>query len=220
MKRTPPGKPAPPAQLGLFGAGELAEADARSHAGRQRRRLAHLPTGWDEGLAAFRALLGRYDAAVRRRDPEAAFAEVRLSRDMAVAMMGGDRGILAGPESVGCRLRAATAAPPGTEPTWGQAAAFVVVLADGMRVGVETDGVMGMCADRGFSASANVVDLDAPFLSETGYRSFLGLTQWPDADEEPASYWRRCFEAHVAGELKGKPVRIPETALIRRQMAD
>lgn len=63
-------------------------------------------------------------------------------------------------------------ADPGTVPKWGQKGAFVVVV-DGMRVLVEF-GFFGSQGGANFSFHA--VDLDALFISETGYRShFDGL---------------------------------------------
>lgn len=66
-----------------------------------------------------------------------------------------------------CRfLAAATAAPDGEIPMYGQQGRFLLLIA-GCRVDFEYDGVFGICG-----GDAHVIDLDKPFISETGYRSF------------------------------------------------
>ena len=75
------------------------------------------------------------------------------------------------------RRRAALAAdlatPRGEAPEWGRPGKFLVEIG-GVRMTVEVDGLgsgIGVCG--GFEI--NAVDPDAPFPSETGYRSFSGL---------------------------------------------
>ena len=62
-------------------------------------------------------------------------------------------------------------------PLWGQAGEFTVTV-DAMRVRIEIKGMFGIgstfCLFPGFYARA--VDMDRPFLSETGFRSFLGVS--------------------------------------------
>jgi hypothetical protein len=61
-----------------------------------------------------------------------------------------------------------------------------------MSVRIVMDGMVGVCASMdvwpGFSA--NVVEPEKPFISETGYRSFLGL----HADLFPASHRTHLYE--------------------------
>lgn len=59
-----------------------------------------------------------------------------------------------------------TAAEDGKVPMYGQRGRFLMTIA-GCRVDFQYDGLFGICG-----GSANVVDLDRPFISETGYRSF------------------------------------------------
>lgn len=80
-----------------------------------------------------------------------------------------------------------------------------------MPVRIEIEGVFGIGASftywPGFSAHA--VDLDAPFLSPTGYRSFLGIHADPLAGLNPAEFCVRIIGLHVNRKLKGKllPIR-------------
>lgn len=48
------------------------------------------------------------------------------------------------------------------------------------------------------------MDPDAPFLSETGNRSFLGIHAEPLPDLTPEAFCARAIEAYVTGALKGR----------------
>lgn len=63
-------------------------------------------------------------------------------------------------------LAAASAQKDGYEPAFGQQARFLISVA-GCRVDFRYAGMFGICG-----GSASVIDLDKPFFSETGYRSF------------------------------------------------
>jgi hypothetical protein len=54
----------------------------------------------------------------------------------------------------------------------------------------------------GFTAHA--VEWDKPFLSETGYRSFLGLNAAPVPGLTPDAFVRRVIAAYIARERKGR----------------
>jgi hypothetical protein len=79
------------------------------------------------------------------------------------------------------------------------------MLAD-QEYGGEMEGIFGIGASvttwPGFSAHA--VDWNAPFLSETGYRSFLGLSGTLMAGMTPDAFAREAVSAHIARDLKGK----------------
>ena len=122
---------------------------------------------------------------------------------------GGDAGVLAGPEAAECRLDVATAAPLGQIPIWGQPGDFVLDVC-GMRVRIEVDGVFGIGATAlqfpGFAA--HVVDRDALFLSDTGFRSFLGFTMPLTPRVIVESYIREAITHRVKTELKRKVLRV------------
>jgi len=98
---------------------------------------------------------------------------------------------------------------PGAVPLWGQTGDFVIAV-DGMRVRIEQDGIFGIGC--GFSYwpgfSAHAVDLDRPFLSGTGYRSFLGIHAELEPGLTPDAFARKIIATYIAHELKGKPVPI------------
>ena len=83
----------------------------------------------------------------------------------------------------------------------------MLTLADLTKV---SNGVFGIgasfCYWPGFSARA--VDKTAPFISETGYRSFLGLHAEPIPGLTPDVFAARVIERHVAKALKGRFVAI------------
>ena len=153
-------------------------------------------------------MIDRHHAAMLAADIERGHARSREdAHRLAAKLNGGTCGIIAGPDAPGCILEAETAAAPGTVPLWGQAGEFIVTV-DAMRVRIEIKGMFGIgstfCLFPGFYARA--VDMDRPFLSETGFRSFLGLS----GDLVPGFDARRHFvraaiAAHVRRELKGPP---------------
>lgn len=55
------------------------------------------------------------------------------------------------------------------------------------------------------------MEFDAPFLSETGYRSFLGIHADPVAGLGPAEFCARIIEVHVNRQLKGKLLAIKKS---------
>ena len=79
-----------------------------------------------------------------------------------------------------------------------------------MRLQVSMEGIFGIGATAmpylGFSLRA--VDYDRPFLSETGYRSFLGVSVKPEPQMDVAGFVRRVVEVYVKQELKNRLVPI------------
>ena len=122
---------------------------------------------------------------------------------MRCASMAGEPGILADDDAPGCVLARQTAAAPGAVPLWGQSGDFIVTVGT-MKVRIELDGIFGIgsgfCYWPGFAAHA--VEYDRPFLSETGYRSFLGIHADPAPGLTPDAFAAKVIAAHVARELR------------------
>ena len=95
--------------------------------------------------------------------------------------------------------------PLGTVPLWGQTGDFIITV-DDMRVRIELEGMFGLAARFSFwpGFSAHAVDHDRPFLSETGYRSFLGIHAEPQPGLTPDTFTRNVIATYVERELKGK----------------
>lgn len=91
------------------------------------------------------------------------------AEDLAIRLNSGRFGYKADDDSPASVLERQTAAPIGTVPLWGQVGSFIVDLPH-VRVRGEFDGIFGLCLP---AFSAHVVERDKPFISETGYRSFL-----------------------------------------------
>ena len=183
----------------------LADAESANVRRQLDRETAHLPGTMAEALPFYRAHdrpAPRGHAGRRHREA------MRVSEDahrLAAKLNGGTCGIIAGPDAPGCILESETEAAPGTVPLWGQAGEFTVTV-DAMRVRVEITGMFGICSTSclfpGFYARA--VDMDRPFLSETGFRSFLGLYGDPVPGLTPDDFVRAVIAAHVRRELKGR----------------
>jgi hypothetical protein len=189
-----------------LGFGELL-ADAESANVRRQldRETAHLPGTMAEALPFYRAMIDRHHAAMLAADIEEAMRIREDAHRLAAKLNGGTCGIIAGPDAPGCILESETEAAPGTVPLWGQAGEFTVAV-DAMRVRIEIKGMFGIGGTfspfPGFYARA--VDMNRPFLSETGFRSFLGVYGDPVPGLTPEEFVRAVIAAHVRRELKGR----------------
>jgi hypothetical protein len=139
---------------------------------------ADMPADFEAAIEVARGVVDDFNTASRNVD----IAAGRAARDRFNACLqklnGGKTlfGVDFGPESVGARVRTAIAAAPGSEPKWGQPGKFLLRV-DGMTAAV-------VIAD-GFSTQTQfyAVDLDAPFLSCTGYHcaAYAGSNYLPTA---------------------------------------
>ena len=199
-----------PADAGQLGFDVLLKgADAENRAQRFERETGHLPATMGEALPFYRALIDRHHAAMLSADVNEAMRLREQAHKLALRLNGGAPGILAGPGAPGCVLERETAAAPGAVPLWGQTGEFIIAVHD-MRVRVALHGMFGICARTcywpGFAAHA--VDHDRPFLSETGYRSFLGIHAEAQPGLTPDAFVHEVIAVHVEGELKGRLLAI------------
>ncbi|MEM8625663.1 MAG: hypothetical protein AAGG47_19395 [Pseudomonadota bacterium] len=197
------------AQLGFDAL--LTDADTENRNRVFARETAHLPATLDEAVPCFRGLIEKNHAAMLAADEDETRRLHDEARRLASKVNGGHPGILADEQAPGSVLARETAAKPGTVPLWGQTGDFVVELA-GMAVRVEMEGLFGIGSGWSFwpGFSAHAVDLDKPFLSETGYRSFLGIHADPRPGMTPDTFAVWVVEAYVARELGGALVPIAE----------
>ena len=128
----------------------------------------HLPADKDSILLRAKAAVAAFDAAVMVGDLEAA-RRAESTYDATVWKLNG--GTFFGCQSddaAGTVIARFCAARPGEVPGWGQAGEFLIQV-DGVRSLVDVpEGIGGFM--RGHFAF-HVVDLDGPYISETGYRS-------------------------------------------------
>src|SRR5262245_26185190 len=130
---------------------------------------AQLPEQLDRAVPLVLSYLRDLDACVKREDIDGARRFGDACEQLANRLNGGTNfGVLA-EDGAGTLLEERTRATEGTIPLWGQVGSFVVTV-KGCRVRVELDGVFGIS----FPAfGAHAVDWHKPFISETGFRSFL-----------------------------------------------
>ena len=187
----------------------LAGADQENSARRFARETAHLPDTMEEALAHYRLIIRRHHAAMMAGNVDQTMALREEARLLARRVNGGDSAILARADAPGCRLAGETAAIEGAVPLWGQQGNFILKL-PGLRVRIALDGIFGIgcsaCYWPGFAAHA--VDLDKPFISETGYRSFHGLAATAMPDFGPDDFAAKVILTHIKEELSGKLVAI------------
>lgn len=187
----------------------LSDAEAQNRQLQFDRETAHLPSTMEEGLAFFRGLLDQHHAAMLGADVPRVMALREEARRLARRLNGGDHGILAGESSAGRMLERESAAPVRNVPIWGQRGSFIIGVGK-MKVRIEIEGVFGIGSSFSFwpGFSAHAVEWDKPFLSNTGYRSFLGVHAEAAPDMTPDSFARRVIDAHIEHLPKGRPVRI------------
>lgn len=186
---------APQGQLNL---GSLFDAAAFEE------RTQHLPTTLEEGVPIYAALLKEFHAAVMRGDNAASKAAHEQAEDLAIRLNGGRFGYLRDSDAPGNALMHRTAAPKGQVPIWGQEGDFIVAVR-GTRVRIDFAGMFGIAFP---SFCTHAVDWEKPFISATGYRSFLGYSYDWERRILPAAFVTECIEDHLEGEIRGKLVPI------------
>lgn len=190
-------------QLGF--ADLLAEAATTNEQRQFDKATAHLPGTMAEALPFYRRMIERHHAAMQAADIDEAMSIREDAHRLAEKLDAGNCGIIAGPDAPGCILERETAAAAGTFPLWGQAGEFIVTVG-AMRVRIEMHGMFGVgstfCLFPGFSAHA--VDRDRPFLSETGFRSFIGVSGDLVPGLTPEDFARAVIATYVKRELKGR----------------
>jgi hypothetical protein len=157
--------------------------------------------------ARARALVERHHDAVLAGD----VAELDATHDgyeALVYVLNGNTlfGSMADENSAGHVLARAVAATPGQVPRWGQMGEFLLEV-DGMRIRVKVREGLG----NHHSIDLNAVDLDKPFLSETGYRHH-GVTATSHLGETFDQAVRRAVIELIEGE--GKPKAIKADAFV------
>lgn len=187
----------------------LQDADTDNAARVFDRETAHLPRTWAEALTCHRQQIADHHAAMLVNDFETAMQVRQEAYLLASKLNGGRHGILAGEDAPGCKLDTEASAAEGALPLWGQSGCFWVDAA-GLTARVEMGGIFGIGTTAmtylGFSVRA--VDADKPFLSATGYRSFLGVLIPAERGMTPEGFVQRVIEIHVETELGGKLLRI------------
>jgi hypothetical protein len=200
------------AQLGFDAL--LTESDTENRLRTERQAFAHLPDTMEAALPFFRTLIDQHHAAMLAGD---ALSVARLreeANNLAYKLNNFEPGILADENAPGCVLERLTQAEKGAPLLWGQAGWFEIAY-KGMRVGIEMDGLYGIGASHmswiGFSAHA--LDCDKPFLSDTGYRSFLGVGGALRPGYTPETFAASIIAAYIEHDLKGRLRKIvPLTA--------
>lgn len=183
----------------------LAEAETINRARAEEAAHAHLPGTMDEGLPYYRTLIERHHAAMLAGDLDTVNRLRSDAHELAYKLNGSNPGILADDNAPGYVLARLTHAPDGEVPLWGQTGSFEIRHKT-MRVRIEMEGLFGIGASYvswlGFSAHA--VEKTKPFLSETGYRSFLGVGGALAPGYTPDMFAAGIVGAYVERELKGR----------------
>lgn len=189
----------------------LIETDHINEKAALTRKFGHLPSTMKEAIPYMRTLIDRHHGRMLEGDATGAITIRREAHDLARWLNNGEPGIIASEKAPGNVLAKKTAAKPGAVPLWGQEGQFALEI-EGTQIGIEIDGMFGIGATAmywlGFSAHA--LDRAKPFISGTGYRSFLGINAPVLPSLTIDSFVREVIEAYVRRELKGRLVMIED----------
>ncbi|NLS20616.1 hypothetical protein HGP16_29290 [Rhizobium sp. P40RR-XXII] len=183
----------------------LIEAETVNRQAALEKRFAHLPGTMDEALPVYRDIIKRHHAAMLAGNTETTLQLREEAHDLALRLNNGEPGILAGPDAPGCMLERLTVADNGIVPLWGQTGSFIIEV-QGMNVRIDMDGIFGIGSQYSpwMNFSVHAVHWNKPFLSETGYRSFMGLQAQLAPGLTPDIFASQVIDAHVQKELKGR----------------
>jgi len=188
----------------------LLQSAAQDNANRAfAREAAHLPDTFEAAVTYYRDLILQHDRAMRVANLDAVMSLRKDAHLLAKILNGGDPGILACDDAPAYRLERSHLPEEGCMPLWGQSGTFVISVGE-MDVRIELDGIFGIGAKYSYwpGFAAHAVDWGKPFLSETGYRSFLGIHAEPKADLTPAAFATTIIQNYVEKELRGRLQKI------------
>lgn len=189
----------------------LAETDTLNIANAFAKQTEHLPDTMDAAIPFHREQIKTHHQAMLECRFEDAVAIREDAHLLARKLSGNQSGILADDDAPGCVLSRACAADTNAMPLWGQDGSFVIDHGD-IPIHIEIEGMFGIGAKHmpyaGFSARA--VDVTKPFISETGYRCFLGCSVEAEMGMTPKDFVSRLLEHFIRDDLKGKLVTIAE----------
>lgn len=200
-------RPPQPDQLGFDGL--LASSESANLARQMAQQTAHLPGDLHDALPFYRALIERHHAAMLAGEADLVMQLREEAHALATKLNGHKPGILADDDSPGNVLDRETRASEGAVPLWGQSGTFEITHGT-MRVRIDMEGMFGIsaCYVPWLGFSAHAVNLDQPFLSETGFRSFVGLRGELQAGLTPDAFVTEIIATHVKRELKGRLLEI------------
>jgi hypothetical protein len=201
----------------------LAQTKTDNEALALKRKFPDLPSSWDEAIPYHHKLIERCNAAFIAADRDEIIRVYDEAEALAEILQGRTSGLLA-PDGAGTKLAEKTRGAPGTIPLWGQEGEFVIEAA-GIPVRMDTDGIFGIATKYvlmpGFGA--NAVDYSKPFISETGFRSFIGYSATLEPGLTVDAFAKALIEHHVAHALKGLLVQIEDEYVdraLKRTIAD
>ena len=193
-----------------LGFGDMLAEAAETNAKRAfAKETAHLPGTMKEAVACHREQIKAHHAAMLACDFETAFAIRNEAHLLARKLNGGAPGILAHDDAPGYVLARACAAEDGTVSQWGQEGVFdISVAGTDCRVTFHGMFAIGATAMPYLGFEVRAVDKSRPFISGTGYRSFLGCSVAPEGGMKPKDFAAKIIAHYAETALRGKLIDI------------
>lgn len=187
----------------------LADTTETNRQRQQDREYGHLPATMDGAVSFLKDLIARHHQGMLAGNAALVGSLREEAIKLATKLNNFEAGILADEDAPGCILDRLTRAEKGQDPLWGQSGSFIVTYKT-IQIRIEMDGLYGIAASHmtwlGFGAHA--VERNRPFLSDTGFRSFLGVGGPLVAGLTPRTFAEEIIGRYVTNELKGKLCRI------------
>lgn len=189
----------------------IADAEQTNRDRLFERETRHLPDSMAEAIPYYRVLLKQHHAAMLAADVDQTMALREEAHGLALRLNAGEAGILAHDDAPGFVLARASAARSGDMPIWGQTGDFLITV-KGMDMRIDLEGMFGIGSGFSFwpGFAVHAVAFDKPFISGTGYRSFLGIHADPVPGLMPDEFVTRIIASYLERELRGVPEEISE----------
>ncbi|MEO0782297.1 MAG: hypothetical protein AAFZ46_11095 [Pseudomonadota bacterium] len=173
------------------------------------KETAHLPDTEEDAIAYHKVQIAAHHAAMLACDFNKALSIREEAHLLAKKLNDGNPGILAHDDAPGYVLARACEAEDGTVPRWGQDGVFDINVT-GADCRVTFQGMFGIGATAmpylGFEVRA--VNKSRPFISGTGYRSFLGCSVPPEDGMTPKDFAAKIITHYAETGLKGKLINV------------
>lgn len=183
----------------------LAETEAINEDNAFIKETAHLPNGLEAAITFHFEQIAQHDRAMCNLNFDIAHQIRKDAHLLAKKLNGGNPGILASDDAPGNILATECAIQNGTIPLWGQDGNFNVET-NGIVANIKMQGIFGIgsLAMPYLGFCVHAIEFEKPFITKTGYRSFLGAYVQPKQGMTTCDFVCAVINDYIQHELHGK----------------